>query len=501
MSNYIFGTKLRYIDYLQAKSFENSLRTEISSSSRRIIASNEELARDHISVLESTSLAMMSGFDQLSFDLRKVSEDISELNATFQWGFSEVLTCLGGLNDSLDELIEIAKTPAQTWAYNQFEIARDAFRQELYDDAVQYLNRAISGYGDQTGYSLEYRFHYLLGMIRLGSFKNHSKQIVDPQQAEQAFLNAAKYARHDHPKEAARSLLGAGWAAYCQGDMQAAERHTREAVALDDSLAEAYFQLAKILMHCRNPKAALIPLRTAITLDRGYTLKSCSDGDFTAYQQEVDSLIEDRRQEVKTALEQCLNNIESGLTMLEKNRAEKFNLADEAPIIAIRKIKDEARQAALSGTYYAYLDALMECASAGLALQNGDKALQQLHEQRHAEIEADRQRRAEQVARRAEQELANRREISEKAKKLSDNAMSFCLWGLFCFLPLSIVGLVLGVIGLTKFSQGEEQQGKEKAIGAVLIGGVLSLICLSFMFSRHMFCFTPGLVSLFKSCH
>lgn len=393
MSNYVFGTSLRYQDYLQAKSFEDSLRGEISSASRSIIATNKELSRDHISVLESMSSAVTGGFDRLSFDMRALSDGVAELNSTFEWGFSEVLTMLGGLNDSLRELIKVAKTPAQTWAYEQFEIARDAFRQELYDDAIQYLNRAIGGHGDHTGYNLEYRFHYLLGTIRVGSFKNHSDQIVDPSQAEQAFLNAARYARHDHPKEAARSYLGAGWAAYCQGNMQDAERHTRDAMASDDSLGEAHFQLAKIQMHNGNPKAALIPLRTAITLDRGYTLKACTDGDFTRYQQKVDSLIETLRQEVMQTAQRSLDQIESDTVQLERSRAEQFSLAEDAPIVAVRKIMDTARHTASAETYYGYLDALHLCDSARSAVRSAFEALRQMHQQQLAELEALRRKR------------------------------------------------------------------------------------------------------------
>lgn len=393
MSNYVFGTSLRYQDYLQAKSFEDSLRGEISSASRSIIATNKELSRDHISVLESMSSAMTGGFDQLSFEMRAISDGVAELNSTFEWGFSEVLTMLGGLNDSLRELIKVAKTPAQTWAYEQFEIARDAFRRELYDDAIQYLNRAIGGHGDHTGYNLEYRFHYLLGTIRVGSFKNHSEQIVDPPQAEQAFLNAARYARRDHPKEAARSYLGAGWAAYCQGIIQDAERHTKDAIALDDSLAEAHFQLAKIQMHSGNPEAALIPLRTAITLDRGYTLKACTDGDFTGYQQKVDSLIEALRQEVMQTAQRSVDRIESNSVELERNHAEQFCLAEDAPIVAVRKITDMAREVASSGTYYGYLDALRLCDSARSALESAFNGLRDMHQQQLGKLEALRRER------------------------------------------------------------------------------------------------------------
>lgn len=176
------------------------------------------------------SSEMRSGFEQLSFDVRALSAGVAELNSTFQWGFNEALTLLGGINHSLNELKRIAQTQEKTWAYEQAMDACNALRQELYDDAIQYLSRAISGHGDHTGYALEYRFHYLLGTIRIGSLKNYSSRIVDLKQAEQAFLNAAKYAKRDYPKKAARSYLCAGWAAYCQGNMQNAADHTRNAL-------------------------------------------------------------------------------------------------------------------------------------------------------------------------------------------------------------------------------------------------------------------------------
>jgi tetratricopeptide (TPR) repeat protein len=246
MSYYVSGSSLSYPDYLQAKSFESSFKSEIFKQTRSIIASNEELQQQHIAAIESVS----SGIEQLSFDAQ-------ELTATFQWGFSELLTAVGRVNDALAELVKIAKTPAQTWAYEQFEVARDAFRQGLYQESLEYLERAINGYAGNTGHKLEYRFHYLLGTIRLGSFRNTSKDIVSLAEAENAFLRAARYAQHDHPKEAGRALLAAGWAAYCQGKMPEATQYSEQAISLVHDLAEGYFQVAKIKMHVGDPDSAL----------------------------------------------------------------------------------------------------------------------------------------------------------------------------------------------------------------------------------------------------
>ena len=172
MSNYVHGSSLSYRDYLMAQGFERSIKSEISEQTRLLIASNEELQREHISVSRSLSDSVSSGIEQLSSDLNSLSRGVSEgfeqlawkidelsqglveLNSTFQWGFSELLVSVGRVNDSLQELIIIAKTPAQTWAYEQFEIARDAFRKEFYEEAIEYVERAINGYASNTGYKL-----------------------------------------------------------------------------------------------------------------------------------------------------------------------------------------------------------------------------------------------------------------------------------------------------------------------------------------------------------
>src|SRR5438876_7258926 len=145
MSYYVSGTSLSYHDYLQAKSFEDDFRADIKSHTRSIIASTEQLQREHIAITASTeqlqrehisisrelAASVSAGFEQVAFQMRGLSEDLQELNSTFHWGFSKVLTAVGTMNDSLQELVRYSRTPAQTWAYEQFDIARDAFRQEL----------------------------------------------------------------------------------------------------------------------------------------------------------------------------------------------------------------------------------------------------------------------------------------------------------------------------------------------------------------------------------
>lgn len=357
MSNYVFGTSLSYRDYLQAKSFERSLKGEISSAAKSIIASNEELQRENISVLQSLSSSVAGGFEDISIELGEVSAGIRELNATFQWGFSELLTEAGRMNDSLQELVRLAKTPAQTWAYEQFEIARDADRKGLFEEAIEYLDRAINGYGGQTGYKLEYRFHFLRGRIRLGGFRNYSKEIVDPEEAEQSFLSAARYAAQDAPKEAARALLAAGWAAYSRGEMTSGQNYTQQAISFDPTLAEAHFQLAKILMHVNNPDQALPPLQNAIELDRGYTIKAAADGDFRPYETPLLNLFDKLRGIAEKRVAESLAAVQQEKEALERQRATEFYLVKTLNLEKFNSIIEQANTEVTNNTYYGYLDA------------------------------------------------------------------------------------------------------------------------------------------------
>ncbi len=368
MTAYVFGTSLSYHDYLQASNFEDSVRGEISESARSIIASNEELQREHITVSEAVSAAVTTGSEELTFEVQRLTDGISELNARFQWGFSELLMVAGRVNDTLDDLVRIAKTPAQTWAYEQFEIARDAFRQELYHEALEQVDRSISGYASNPGYVLEYRFHYLLGTIRLGGFGNNSEDVVDLVQAQSAFQKAARYARQDHPKEAARALLAAGWAAYCQGKLVDAERFTEQAVALNPELAEALFQLAKIQMHVDEPERALPSLRAAIQMDRGYSLKAATDEDFKRHETELHALLEALRHEAKELAEEVLEETRERLEQVEALRIGASTRRVE--VASAKQFLSKASTAVRSGTYFGYLDSVQLIGKAALSLSS-----------------------------------------------------------------------------------------------------------------------------------
>ena len=108
--------------------------------------------------------------------------------------------------------------------------------------------KAIDGHASNLGNKSEYRFHYLRGIIKIGSFKNNSPSIVSLPEAEQSFTQAARYARHDLPKEAANALLFASRSANLQGKYDQAAKYAREGLGYAH-FAGLYYELAKSLIN------------------------------------------------------------------------------------------------------------------------------------------------------------------------------------------------------------------------------------------------------------
>jgi len=342
MSNYVWGSSLSYSDYLLAKSFVSDVKSatcdagrkvlmDISRQTREIIASNESLRREHLELLNAetdrTVGALNDGFERISYSMgagfNNLSDGIPELNATFHWGFGTILASIGHMNDTLSELVKIAKTPVQTLAFNHFEIARDAFRQGLYRESFEELDKAILGDHTSSGYKLEWRFHQMKGTLQLG-FADCDMSLYDLAKAEDSFLTAARYGKTDYPHDAGRAFLSAGWAAYCQGKMKEALAYTEQARVLHPEMGEVFFQASKVHMALGNVDRALLLLAKAIDLSRFYALKAAGDGDFQPYDDRLRIVLEALRKE---KYGQCVPKVKAVLDKIApgtENRLQAF---------------------------------------------------------------------------------------------------------------------------------------------------------------------------------
>ena len=277
--------------------------------------------REVLGSVRSLERSLESGLDGVQSSIDRMGEQIS---TNFIWGFSKMLNSMGGMQTTLDDLLKVAKTPAQTAAFEQFEIGRDAFRKGLYRDCLESLDQAVNGVeGGAAGFKQEWRFYYLRGLVLLGSHENSGPDLINPVEAEKDFLKAAGYAKFDFPKDAAKAYLSAGWAAYVQVDradslkLGDALKHTENALDLDSELGEGLFQLAKFQMALGKPEEALVSLRKAAEHGSAYLAKAASDGDFGRNAEALGSFFKALRQEKAEQVHWELGAVASAVKALQ----------------------------------------------------------------------------------------------------------------------------------------------------------------------------------------
>ena len=282
-----------------------------------------------------------------------IASEGDRLARTFTWGFSEIQASLGGMQTTLQDLLKTAKTPSQTAAYEHFEIARDAFRKGLYPECLDALGQAIHGVaGVSAGYKLEWRFHQLRGLILLGSHENPDGQSMNPVEAEACFLMAARYAKANAPKDAARAFLSAGWAAYVQVDrtdspkLSQSLEHTQRALELDPELGEALFQEAKFQMALGRPAEGLPALRRAAEREILFLAKAAADGDFRRHSGELDRFLEALKQESIQQIQREVGPVAEAIRLLQ----------DDAPALKAHAAAARVLDYALSPATKALLD-------------------------------------------------------------------------------------------------------------------------------------------------
>jgi hypothetical protein len=240
-----------YLKYLEDKSHFDGLKISVRNDIKDLVSSDRELSQNHISVARDISESISdstdrivssldSGFSNLAVSIDDVRSSVDNLSSICEIGFSVLDLHLTNLNESIRELVRIAKTPDQTWAFEQFEIARDAYRRNLYEESLEYIDRAIDGYKDRSGFKLEHRFHLLRGHIHLGNERNYSLKLVNLNLAYDDFINAAKYAEYDHKPAMAKAMQLAGWTSYCSGNIGNAEKHLLDSLSTESNSETAF---------------------------------------------------------------------------------------------------------------------------------------------------------------------------------------------------------------------------------------------------------------------
>lgn len=251
----------------------------------------KELVGDVTNAIGSQTKAIVGSIDDMRQDMR---EGFNQIDRTMQAGFSAIFQQLGALQDTMDELVQLAKTPIQTQAYEQFEIARDMARQQLFIESLEAIDKAIDLH------KMEWRFHLHRGTLLLGSAEN--TESINVEQAEESFLLAARYSKVDNPAIAAGAFSGAAMAAYVQGieqpqKLEDALKYANQATGLDESNALAWGQKSKYHAALSQGEQVCLPLEKAIRIDGDWSIAPTQDGDFEPHAEPVVKLLTDMHTE------------------------------------------------------------------------------------------------------------------------------------------------------------------------------------------------------------
>lgn len=344
---------ISYADYLQAREFSDAVQTSISVQTKQLITATNKIGNSQLVATQQTS----SKIGELAYQIQQSHDELkAETNAGFQrvssvleWGFSEIIFAVGKTNELLSELLKVEKNRSKTWAYEKFDDARDEFARGLYAESLASVVHAIDGYGSNLGYKTEYRFHYLKGLITLGSFENQDPQVIDLEESERSFLFAARYSAHD-PKECANAWLCAGRAAEIRGALTAADQHFSRGLEILET-AGLYYERARVRA-ALNRADAMIDLKSAIRFDMSLILKALRDIEFSKIGGQVDNVLISIRNELvaigTTVVGISRNEIKSLITALYQSRLIDSNVMKIGDICReeIRKFVDQVERLA-----------------------------------------------------------------------------------------------------------------------------------------------------------
>ena len=300
--------------------------------------SNELLQHQNIELeLQTTKLS------EVNFNLGELNEEVRNLGALLDWRLAKITDMIEGMGTSLQQLVEIAKTPSQTWAAEQFDIARDAYSNSLYEESFTYIGNAINGNGAQTGYLLDHRYHFLKARLLFGDGDPRTHKFVNFEQAEQSFLKAERYSRLGSDK--AMSLCGAALCAGNLGNNSVAMRHLKNAKKADAEHTETRYLLSKLHFESGSNDIAEKELRAAYDLDIIYIKKSVEDAAIQTFQARRDKVILQLHHDF-------VNNIEGKISFESTQYGRAIKALEKLKMINDSSVSDTSKQLLANSQYY-----------------------------------------------------------------------------------------------------------------------------------------------------
>ena len=342
------GKSLR--EFLYDEQFHEDLKQSmglvVDHQTRTLIASQEALAREQLTLSQSHPPVIVQAFGdshtvEIYNRLDEISGGITRLGFLFEEGTHSILTELGSIGRSLEDILDVLKTPIQRDAYNHFEIARQNWENGHYAEALVRLEKAIDGEPNiSSGYPEGWEFHYLKGRILLGSEKMErnprTRTFIDPKKAEEAFVKAARYSKK--MTDWALAKLGASRAAERVGDINGALKYATRAIQDKPGgaiLIRLEYQVARLYMlgsehgmfsEPEGPHEARLRgleiLESIIDREPLFMMKAADDGAFQKHKGEFTDFL--ARYRLKWEIEQHIR-------VLEETSREQYRDFDEQP--------------------------------------------------------------------------------------------------------------------------------------------------------------------------
>jgi len=241
----------------------------------------EKIIESQVEVADSIIVSQARIADQIDISTRDITEGFQELQATFDWGFTELIWQIEQEREVLKDILKVLQVPLDTQAKELKKRAEYAYRNGWIDDALKdFLESEKKNRYDFT-------IHQNLGNIYLFEKKA-------PDKALEYYEKAVKYATPKSSYYTSISLLHKGLVKYLQKDFKEAYNATLKAIELSPDFYEAHYQHAQYCVNLGKYNETINHLKEAIIEgDKYYCLKAGSEKDFDVMKEQLKSLFKE----------------------------------------------------------------------------------------------------------------------------------------------------------------------------------------------------------------
>jgi len=241
----------------------------------------EEIIESQVEAANAIIISQARIADKIDIETREITEGFQELQATFDWGFTELIWQIEQQREVLKDILKVLQAPLDTQAKELKKRAEYAYRNSWIDDALKdFLESEKKNRYDFT-------IHQNLGNIYL--FKKK-----DQDRALEYYEKAVKYATPKSSYYTSVSLLHKGLVKYLQKDFKEAYKATLKAIELSPDFYEAHYQHAQYCANLGKYNEAIKHLKKAIVEgDKYYCVKADSEKDFNVMKEQLKSLFKE----------------------------------------------------------------------------------------------------------------------------------------------------------------------------------------------------------------